>query len=125
MQVTLSWYTVADLDQAKKFYGGILGLQQIYEMPGWVEFAEAKGAPAIGLAARKPESAPPAKRGEPQFGATVVLGVKDIEATCNTLRAKGVEFEGKIEEIPGVVKLATFRDPFENRLQLAQTLIGG
>ena len=35
MQVTLSWYTIVDLDQARKFYAEVPGLQQIYEMPGW------------------------------------------------------------------------------------------
>ena len=38
------------------------------------------------------------------------------------LQATGVQFEGKTEEIPGVVKLATFRDPSGNRLQLCQVL---
>jgi predicted enzyme related to lactoylglutathione lyase len=39
------------------------------------------------------------------------------------LETAGVKFEGKIEEIPGIVRLTTFRDPSGNRLQLAQPLM--
>lgn len=56
-------------------------------------------------------------------GATVVLQVGDIEYERKRLETAGVQFEGEIEEIPGIVKLATFRDPAGNRLQLAQPLM--
>ena len=38
------------------------------------------------------------------------------------LTAKGAKFEGEFQEIPGVVRIATFRDPCGNRLQLCQVL---
>jgi predicted enzyme related to lactoylglutathione lyase len=38
------------------------------------------------------------------------------------LTGRGVRFEGKVEEIPGAVRIATFRDPSGNRLQLVQPL---
>ena len=56
-------------------------------------------------------------------GATIVLQVEDIERERKRLETGGVKFEGKIEEIPGIVRLATFRDPSGNRLQLAQPLM--
>jgi predicted enzyme related to lactoylglutathione lyase len=52
-----------------------------------------------------------------------VLRVEDIEREHKRLETAGVKFEGKIEEIPGIVRLVTFRDPSGNRLQLAQPLM--
>lgn len=115
-QFLLAWYEVTDLDKAKAFYGDVLGMEMSFEMPGWAEFAPVKGGPAIGLGLR--ESAPPR-----MGGATVVLRVADIHAAKAELLGKGVEFEGEIEEYPGVVRLALFHDPFGNRLQLAQELM--
>jgi predicted enzyme related to lactoylglutathione lyase len=116
MKVTVSWFGVDDFEQTKKFYGDVLGLKKTFEMQTWAEFAGAEGEASIGLAAN------PHAGKEP--GATVVLRVDDIQAERKRLETKGVKFEGKTEEIPGVVKLATFRDPSGNRLQLAQPLMG-
>jgi CreA protein len=115
MKVTVSWFSVEDFEQAKKFYAEMLGLKKTFEIHSWAEFAGAEGEATIGIAAN------PHSGKEP--GATVVLRVDDIEAERKRLEARGVKFEGKTEEIPGVVKLATFRDPSANRLQLAQPLM--
>ncbi len=116
MKVMLAWYAVSDLEKAKAFYGGVLGLKKTFEMPGWAEYAEAEGAAAIGLNTMAPAEGP--------GGATVVLRVESLDATRKRLAAKGVAFEGDVMEIPGVVRIGTFRDPFGNRLQVAQSLIG-
>jgi CreA protein len=115
MRVTVSWFSAGDFEQAKKFYGEVLGLKKTFELQSWAEFAGAAGQASIGIAGN------PRTGGEP--GATVVLEVEDIEAERKRLEARGVKFEGQTEEIPGVVKLATFRDPAANRLQLAQSLM--
>ena len=52
-----------------------------------------------------------------------MLRVDDIERERKRLESSGVKFEGKTEEIPGMVKLAIFRDPSGNRLQLCQVLM--
>ena len=116
MKMMLAWYPAADLEKAKNFYGNVLGLGKTFEMPGWAEFSHGKDAPSVGL------SQNPATLG--QTGATVVFQVDNIETSRRQLAGKGVEFDGVIEEIPGMVKIATFRDPFGNRLQLAQVLVG-
>ena len=116
MQFTLAWYNVPDLAAARRFYTDVLGWQQTFEMPGWAEFRPsptAAGA-SIGLAA-----GPAGSIG----GATAVLEVTDLDAEIARLTTAGVEFTGPIEEIPGVVRLAMFADPFGNRLQLAQSLL--
>jgi CreA protein len=115
MKVTVSWFSAQDFDQTRKFYSEVLGLTQVFGATDWAEFAEKKGDPTIGL------SANPRAGKEP--GATIVLQVADIEAERKRLEARGVQFEGKTEEVPGIVKLATFRDPSHNRLQLAQPLM--
>jgi predicted enzyme related to lactoylglutathione lyase len=115
MKVTISWFSVKDFEQAKKFYGESLGLKKTFETEQWAEFAGGEGEASIGLAVN------PRAGKEP--GATVVLQVPDIEDERRRLESRGVSFEGKIEEVPGMVKLATFRDPSGNRLQLCQLLM--
>src|ERR1700751_676450 len=115
MKVTVSWFSTNDFEATKNFYSDVLGLKEIFGAPGWAEFAEGKGETTIGLAAN------PHAGKEP--GATIVLQVTDIDAERKRLEARGVKFEGKTEEVPGIVKLATFRDPSANRLQLAQSLV--
>lgn len=115
MKVTVSWFSTKDFEQTKKFYSDVLGLKEIFGTQGWAEYAESAGDVSIGLAAN------PHAGKEP--GATIVLQVADIEAERKRLEARGVKFVGKTEEVPGIVKLATFRDPSANRLQLAQSLM--
>ena len=115
MKVRLSWFSVNDFEGAKKFYGNVLGLKKTFEAPQWAEFAGAEGEETIGIAVN------PHAGKEP--GATIVLHVDNIERERKRLETSGVKFEGKTEEIPGIVRLATFRDPSGNRLQLAQPLM--
>jgi predicted enzyme related to lactoylglutathione lyase len=115
MKVRLSWFSVNDFEGAKRFYGDVLGLKKTFEAPQWAEFAGAEGEETIGIAVN------PHAGKEP--GATIVLHVDNIERERKRLETSGVKFEGKTEEIPGIVRLATFRDPSGNRLQLAQPLM--
>jgi extradiol dioxygenase family protein len=71
MKVTISWFSVKDFEQAKKFYGESLGLKKTFETEQWAEFAGGEGEASIGLAVN------PRAGKEP--GATVVLQVPDIE----------------------------------------------
>ncbi|MEK6324589.1 MAG: VOC family protein [Acidobacteriota bacterium] len=115
MEVNLAWYQVNDLNAAQKFYGEVLGLKKTFEMEGWCEFSHADGAASIGLSQLR--------EGEDERGATVVLRVDDLERVQKELAAKGARFEGELHEVPGVVRIATFRDPSGNRLQLCQVLM--
>lgn len=54
----------------------------------------------------------------------MVFRVPDLEEARKNLEKHGVGFEGDVHEIPGVVRIGTFRDPFQNRIQLMQMLIG-
>ncbi|MDX2150975.1 MAG: VOC family protein [Bryobacteraceae bacterium] len=114
MQLVTAWYSVPDMEKARKFYTETLGLKVIYQMDGWMEFAAEPGQPTVAI------SNSPALAGA---GATIVWRVPDLEAARTELSAKGVPFEGKIEEFPGVVRVATFRDPAGNPNQLVQLLM--
>ncbi|MGA8144723.1 MAG: VOC family protein [Candidatus Acidiferrales bacterium] len=115
MKLTVSWFSVNDFNQAKKFYADTLGLKKSFEMDGWAEFVGAEGEAAIGISN--------GQHTPKEHGATIVLRVDDIDRERKRLESSGVQFEGKTEEIPGMVKLAIFRDPSGNRLQLCQVLI--
>jgi predicted enzyme related to lactoylglutathione lyase len=115
MKMTIAWFSVDDFEAAKQFYGSVLGMKQIFEVHTWAEFSDKDGGAAIGIAMNSPSGRIP--------GATVILQVDDIDAERRQLESKNVKFEGKTEEIPGIVKLATFHDPFGNRLQLCQALL--
>ena len=96
----------------------MLGLKKSFEMDGWAEFnggGQDEAAVGISTGQYTPK----------EHGATIVLRVDDIERERKRLESSGVKFEGKTEEIPGMVKLAMFRDPSGNRLQLCQVLMNG
>lgn len=112
MKMILAWYTVKDLEAAKKFYGETLGMKKAFEMPGWAEFGESPDGPCIGLN----------QMVEPATGATIVLRVDDIDKARAEMEAKGVKFPEPTQEIPGAVRLAVFLDQDGNKLQLAQPL---
>jgi predicted enzyme related to lactoylglutathione lyase len=116
MKLSVAWFNVNDFEQAKKFYGSVLGLKKSFEMDGWAEFnsgGQDEASVGISTGQYTPK----------EHGATIVLRVDDIERERKRLESSGVKFEGKTEEIPGMVKLAIFRDPSGNRLQLCQVLM--
>ena len=115
MEINVSWYQVTDMEAAKRFYGEVLGLNKTFEMDGWCEFNHADGSASIGLNQLR--------EGDEERGATVVLRVDDLARMQKELSSKGVKFEGDVHEVPGVVRIATFRDPDGNRLQLCQVLV--
>ena len=56
-------------------------------------------------------------------GTTPVFGVTDIVAARSELESKGARFDGETEEVPGMVKLATFFDPDGNTYMCAESLV--
>ena len=109
---------VADLKRGVAFYQDVLGFQHLYtvEEIAWSELAtECKGV-NVGLSQVE----------TPKVGAGPVptFGVNDIAAARKRLEAAKVKFDGPTQEIPGMVKLATFFDPDGNALMLFQDLQG-
>lgn len=97
-----------ELERQKAFYEQKLGLKVSHESPGWVSF-DLRGAL---LALR---AAPAGAGPELQLAITA----QPLEARIEALQAKGVVFEGGIEDAP-TCRLAVIRDPEGNRVQLVE-----
>ena len=108
---------VTDIDQAKQFYGELLGLRLLEETPAACRFGAGKGSQVT------------VRRGQPAAsGATVAhFEVDDLEAIVRSLVARGVVFEEY--ETPktvdfiaqvGPARGAWFKDPAGNVLGLRE-----
>lgn len=108
--------SVKNMDAAIRWYGEVMGFELKYRMDemGWCEMVSPVQNVMIGLG--QVES--PVVEG----GATLTFGVKDIDASRSYLEGKDVRFDGETQEIPGMVKLATFYDPDGNKMMLYQDL---
>lgn len=119
-KMDLVFYFVTDWEKAKKFYGETLGLGSAYctDEGGWAEF---KTNSDVRLAIHKVQPGQPVTKG----GGTAIFSVADAHAAKSDLEKRGVVFDGDIRELPGMVRLGTFRDPDGNALQIAQDLTKG
>jgi catechol 2,3-dioxygenase-like lactoylglutathione lyase family enzyme len=110
---------VTDLKRSIDWYQTILGLDLMYhaEDIGWCELTSSVAKVSVGLG-----QVETARQGG---GATLVWGVADIDAAKRHLDAHGIPQDGKIEHIPGLVKLLSFCDPDGNALKFSQSLIAG
>ena len=104
---------VQDLKRADEFYGQTLGLRRNPNSgPRWVEYELGN----VTLALVSPEAM------GPEFEAhahqmPIALRVPDVDEARQKLEALGIEFvHGTIDS--GVCRLATFRDPDGNAIQL-------
>jgi catechol 2,3-dioxygenase-like lactoylglutathione lyase family enzyme len=118
----IAFAATADLDRAKDFYLGVLGLRAVEDTP------YACVIDAAGTMLRLVPVGPP---GSVLVAPYTVLGwkVPDIDATVKELAARGVEFtrydgmdqdEAGVWTAPGGDRVAWFRDPDGNTLSLTQ-----
>jgi catechol 2,3-dioxygenase-like lactoylglutathione lyase family enzyme len=99
-----------DMQRAKEFYVGTLGLEIETEGPDDMELRAGQVTLDIFR---------PASQGQPfapNLGG-MALRVADVAAARRALEAKGVEFEGETRDT-GVCHMAFFRDPDGNLLML-------
>jgi predicted enzyme related to lactoylglutathione lyase len=108
---------VGNLKQALDWYQSVLGFEIDYRMDemGWAELSTPVPGVTVGLS----EVENPQVKG----GATLVFGVRDIEAAKQRLETRKVRFDGDVMTIEGMVKLATFYDPDGNKFMLSQSLV--
>jgi catechol 2,3-dioxygenase-like lactoylglutathione lyase family enzyme len=98
--------TVADIGASLAFYRDSLGFAVKVETPEWVELQGGSGGLALHAGGERVESATRAA-GRVNFS----LRVDDLEATCESLRERGVEFiMGPTPQEFGVT-MAVFQDP--------------
>ena len=101
----------ASEDQARRFYGELLGMQEIPKPPllaarGGVWFSSGELQIHIGIE----EEFRPARKAHP------ALRCRDYDGLIASLRASGVEVN-EVDDIPGV-RRAHVHDPFGNRIEL-------
>lgn len=104
---SIVWLPVTDIERAVQFYTG-LGLSEQNTDGGWAEVRA--GHLRIGL-----------NEGEsPSGGGGAVIAFQpegSLEDAVSQLKSDGVEVSGEISEHPWG-RIATFKDPFGNDLQL-------
>ena len=110
--------SVRDRHASAEWYRDKLGFELIHHIDeaGWSEMQTKTEGVTLGLG----------EQSEPSPGNTVpVFGVADIETARQSLEAAGVRFDGETETVEGMVSTATFYDPDNNALMLAQDLTQG
>ena len=109
-------FHVKDLAKAKRWYAEVLGFEVVFDLAeqGWCELATPAKDAKLGLASDDTAA------GSNQ--AYCAFGVADMAAAKAALVKHGVELEGDVVELPGLVKLLYFRDPEHNRLMFFQSL---
>jgi len=104
-------FAVTDLKRAVDFYENVLGLQKKYEYASYAGFD--CGGVEIGLQ--------PGEKTEEIIDAPCVdFLVDDVDETYRLLKGKGVKFSKEPHDTPWGGRIALFRDPDGNPLQLVQ-----
>ena len=113
-EIAFTCYPVTDMDRARAFYEGVLGLKVTmdHEMEGahWVEFDIGAGTLAIGKA---PGMSPS------RDGCSVALEVDDFDRAVAELKEANIEFNFGPLETP-VCHMAFVRDPDGNSVGIHQ-----
>lgn len=107
--------SVKDRYASAKWYEEKLGFTLAYHLDeaGWSELHTKTEGVTLGLG----------EHNEPAPGNSVpVFGVSDIVVARTALESAGIKFDGDTMTIEGMVSTATFYDPDNNALMLAQDL---
>lgn len=114
--ITLS-FAVKDRIATAAWYKKHFGFEQAYDAPeiGWCELTSNADGVTIGLSDSMDKAA---------GNCVPVFGTPDIAVARKALEDDKVRFDGDTIVIDGMVKLATFYDPDDNALMLAQDLGG-
>ncbi|MEZ6195740.1 MAG: VOC family protein [Planctomycetota bacterium] len=106
---------VADLDRARAFYGGILGLDEAFAVGDWVEFR----APDLRIALRRTPERP-----EPGGAALGLASASPLAEVRAALATAGVAIDGEERDEAAGVRLLHLRDPDGRRLYFWERLDG-
>jgi predicted enzyme related to lactoylglutathione lyase len=108
-------FHVKDINKSIEWYQNVAGFKLMYHLEemGWCELTSSVPNVNIGLSqVENPKT----------DGPVPTFGVNDIDHARAQLEGHGVRFDGPTQEIPGMVRLATFFDPDGNSLMLFQSL---
>jgi catechol 2,3-dioxygenase-like lactoylglutathione lyase family enzyme len=104
---------VEDLERAKSFYEDVFDLPVFFEDDSSAVFKFGETLVNLLRATEAPDLVAPAAVAAPEAGARFqfTLGVDDVDATCERLKAQGVELLNGPIDRPWGVRTASFRDP--------------
>lgn len=121
--ITLSAISVKNLEETKKLFVDLLGLELKDYSPEhkWMEIGGEVGT-LLGVAESSGECGPIEVQQAPGDNAWVSITVDDVNEVKEHLESHGIEFLGDIFEVPGHVKMALFKDFDGNRFWLTQML---
>jgi catechol 2,3-dioxygenase-like lactoylglutathione lyase family enzyme len=104
---------VDDLDEARRFYHDVFGVEVLVEDDDSTAFRFGNTVVNLLKATAAGELVAPATVGSPESGARLVftIDVDDVDATCAELAARGVELLNGPIDRPWGVRTASFRDP--------------
>lgn len=107
--------SVRDRHASAAWYNDNLGFELLYHMDdaGWSEVQTNTKGVTLGLAEQTTSN---------PGNCVPVFGVADIAVARKALESEGIRFDGETETIEGMVSTATFFDPDDNALMLAQDL---
>ena len=104
---------VEDLERAKRFYQDVFGLPVFFEDANSAVFAFDGTLVNLLKVSEAPGLVAPAAVASPDAGVRFqfTLGVDDVDAMCERLRAQGVELLNGPMDRPWGIRTASFRDP--------------
>lgn len=110
--------SVTDRHKSADWYGAMLGFELLFHADevGWSEMQTSIPGVTIGFSEDTK-----AKAGN----CVPVFGIADIDTSRAALEGDGVRFDGDTIVVEGMVKTATFYDPDDNALMLAENLMEG
>lgn len=122
----LAWISVADIQQSKKFFTDVLGLQISSDSAeyGWLELKASGDTFLLGVGQAQDDKKEGCGSVLPGHNAIVTMTVDDLIKVKAILAQKSVKMLGDIIEVPGHVKMQLFADLDGNKFQLVQMLDG-
>lgn len=120
--IGLVWIVVKDFKKAVKFYTEVAGLKLVEENEewGWAELEghEGKGM-RLGIARSDLKGEDPVQPGQ---NAVLTITVENIEKAIENAQKQGSVLVGKIEVVPGHVKMQSVRDTEGNLFQFCELI---
>ncbi len=104
-------YHVENLDKAKAWYAGLLGIKPYFDEPFYVGFNV--GGFELGLD-------PDMKGVTKGSNAVAYWGVRDIKASYQRVLGLGAQPNTEVTDVGGDIRVATVKDPFGNILGLIE-----
>jgi catechol 2,3-dioxygenase-like lactoylglutathione lyase family enzyme len=104
---------VEDLKEAKRFYGDTFGLPVIFEDDNSAVFKFGETLVNLLKTSEAPSLVAPARVASSDAGVRFqfTLGVDDVDAMCDELKARGVKLLNGPMDRPWGIRTASFRDP--------------